>query len=440
MQGFNLVFNDFMWLSMLLLAGFIIRKNVKWVQTLYLPAALVAGFLGLFLGPQILGHFTKFCLPFSPDVGKWSGILITLVFSVQFLGSDPVDFNEAALSGYCMAGIGHMTQVCVGLICTIFFMSFYPELPLAFGITPAFGFYGGHGTAVSAGKLFADLGWADGMAVANTMATAGLLSGIIVGMMIINYGVRKGYAQVALKPSELPKELLEGYIPEEKRKPIGMGVTGNDVIDPLVYHLCIAGLICFFAYRFASWFKFLKIPAFAWGLILGYAVWEIMKKLGLGHYIDRRTVNRVSGLGMEFLVCSAIATLNIGIFKSYPVPLVGTIAAVIIMNVVVYMFFGPRLFKHDWFERSVGSFGQASGVLATGLLLLRVLDPDLKTSGVGCIASAAVIGYTVSLPFLAYAPQLVLTMDKYHFLAANVGILLVFIIAGRIFFWRKRAK
>ena len=40
----------------------------------------------------------------------------------------------------------------------------------------------------------------------------------------------------------------------------------------------------------------------------------------------------------------------------------------------------PRLFKEDWFERAIADFGQATGVTATGLMLLRTVDPDNKTS------------------------------------------------------------
>ena len=399
---------------------------------------MIGGFLGLLLGPQVLGKYTQFCLPFSANLAKWPGILITLVFSVQFLGSDPVDFNEAALSGFLMAAIGHMGQVVVGVLCAIFFIQYYPQIPMFFGLTPVFGFYGGHGTAAAAGQALGELGWADGMAVSNTMATAGLIAGIVVGMMIINVGVRKGYAKFALKPSDLPKEMREGYIPVEKRQPIGLGVTGNDVIDPFVFHLAIAGIICLSAYKVHDWLKFIPVPAFAWGLILGYFFWELFKKVKIGNYIDRKTVSRVSGLAMEYLICSAIATLNIGIFRSYPIPIFVTIFVVILANIILYMYFGSHIFRQDWFERTVGSFGQGSGVLATGLMLVRVLDPELKTTGAGCIAAASVLGYLVSMPFLAFSPALVQSMNRWVFLGLTFAIFMAFVIVARVFFWKKK--
>ena len=44
---------------------------------------------------------------------------------------------------------------------------------------------------------------------------------------------------------------------------------------------------------------------------------------------------------------------------------------------VIYM--GPRIFHKAWFERSIAEFGQSMGVTATGLLLLRTVDPDNET-------------------------------------------------------------
>ena len=48
------------------------------------------------------------------------------------------------------------------------------------------------------------------------------------------------------------------------------------------------------------------------------------------------------------------------------------------------LYFAPKLFKVAWFERAIAEFGQAMGVTATGLLLLRTVDPENKT----CAASA----------------------------------------------------
>jgi len=47
---------------------------------------------------------------------------------------------------------------------------------------------------------------------------------------------------------------------------------------------------------------------------------------------------------------------------------------------VVVLLLGPRLLPADWFERAVIEFGQATGVAASGLLLLRMADPEDRST------------------------------------------------------------
>jgi ESS family glutamate:Na+ symporter len=138
----------------------------------------------------------------------------------------------------------HQTQVLVGLGLTMLLIPFFPELPVSFGFTPVFGFHGGHGTANAVGVALAQYGWPEGISVANTMATAGLMSGIILGMIVINIGVRRGYAQKVLEPQSIPKSIQEGIVPVSERKPIGVGVSYADALDPLALQLAITGF-CF---------------------------------------------------------------------------------------------------------------------------------------------------------------------------------------------------
>ena len=84
MSAIQTVVYDFGTLSLLILGGFFLRKKVKLLQDLYLPAALVAGFLGLLLGPQVLGKISPIYLPISSTIGSWPGVLTAVVFSVSY--------------------------------------------------------------------------------------------------------------------------------------------------------------------------------------------------------------------------------------------------------------------------------------------------------------------------------------------------------------------
>lgn len=433
-------------LSILLLMGIFLRKNVKMFQDIYIPASLLGGFIGLLLGPQILGHFLEFSLPIGGSIAKWPGVLVNIVLGVSFFGTTQnKKFGRTALSAVTVGGIAHQAQVVTGLVIAMIMMVFYTDLPLAFGLTPVFGFHGGHGTANAAGAALEAAGWADGVSVANTMATAGLLSGIVIGMVVINIGVRRGYAKLVSKPQDVPRSIKEGIVPVGERTSIGSGVTYNDALDPLALQLTFVGIILLMAKLLSTGLVAVhpilsNVPEFACAMISGAVLSFIMKKLGLSHYIDRMTINRISGVALDFLVCSAIATLSLKVFALYLVPLAVTILAVIAVNLVVNFYFSWKVFDEDWFERALGSYGLESGVLATGLMLLRVVDPKFETTGQESAAASAALCYPWSLPYVMLMPALAFSLSPWTILGISAALLVVFLVIARVFFWHPERK
>ena len=80
-SSLNLLY-DVAWMSVLLLIAKVIRSKVHFVQKLYIPSALIAGFMGLFAGKQFL-HI----IPFSSEISSYAGILIAFVFGSMFIGN-----------------------------------------------------------------------------------------------------------------------------------------------------------------------------------------------------------------------------------------------------------------------------------------------------------------------------------------------------------------
>jgi ESS family glutamate:Na+ symporter len=90
------LFVDLGIVAALLLVGKFIRVKVKAVQKMFIPPSLIAGFLGLLLGPEGLGW-----LPFSGQLGTYAGILIALVFAC-------LPFTSAKVTKEQRGGIGKM--------------------------------------------------------------------------------------------------------------------------------------------------------------------------------------------------------------------------------------------------------------------------------------------------------------------------------------------
>ena len=62
-------------ISVLILAGKYIRVKFSFVQRFLIPPSVLAGVLGLVLGPEVLGW-----LPLSGNLGTYAGILCKITF------------------------------------------------------------------------------------------------------------------------------------------------------------------------------------------------------------------------------------------------------------------------------------------------------------------------------------------------------------------------
>ena len=124
---------------------------------------------------------------------------------------------------------------------------------------------------------------------------------------------------------------------------------------------------------------FTGFPLFPLCMIGGVLLQIFASKTKLDHLIDHHQMSRISGAALDFLVVSAVATIQISVVAKNWMPLLILIVAGAIFSVFCVLYIAPKLFKEAWFERAIADFGQATGVTATGLMLLRTVDPENKT-------------------------------------------------------------
>ena len=138
-----------------------------------------------------------------------------------------------------------------------------------------------------------------------------------------------------------------------------------------------------------------------------------------------RQMKRISGASLDFLVISAIATIRIEVVLQNWLPLLILLSSGTILSVAMVIFVAPKLFRNAWFERAIADFGQSLGVTATGLLLLRTVDPESKTE------ATAAFGYKQLLhePFMGGGIVTALALT----LVFTVGWVPVF-VASTVFF------
>ena len=381
-------------LCLLLIVGKLLRVKVRLFQKLYLPASVIGGLLGLVV-LQAFGGF----LPEDATAG-WSrlpGFLINIVFAALFLGvAIPPLKRIWALAGPQLA---YGQIVAWGQYATALGVSLAVLVPLFsvqgyLGTIIPVGFEGGHGTAAGLKQTFEIFDWPEGTDYALTSATAGVLFAILVGMALINWAARKGMTQKLGKIEDMPESSIVGVFEVDERPIAGRQTVAAASVDSLALHLAIIGVAIFIGYlaklgliRIEAFFPALAakklltgFPLFPLCMIGGLAVQLFLTRLAKVVPIDHQLMQRLSGTAMDFLVVAAISTINLPVVMKGIVPFAILVAVGVLWNVFCVAWLARRLLPKDsWFERAIAEMGQSMGVTATGLLLLRVVDPEGET-------------------------------------------------------------
>ena len=377
----------FVVLSALLVAGKVLRMQIPLLQRMYLPSSVVGGMLGLALvhglGPAVPAEIVR-------EMSGVPGFLINVIFASLFLGAAVPKLRDVvrlAFPQLCLGQIIAWGQYVVGLgLAGLVFTRFF-GVPAAFGNLLEIGFEGGHGTVGGMAESFAAYGWEDGIALGYTMATAGMVIGIVLGMALIQWAHRRGYVKQVRSFRDRDLHERRGICPRDRRPPAGRQTVYGDSIDSLAWHVAIVGIAVLIGWGLRLLIPMEGFPLFPLCMIGGALLQFGADALKADLLVDRVQMERISGAALDYLVVSAISTIRIEVVAANWQPLVLLMAAGTAWTAWCVLFVAPRLFDRAWFERAMAEFGQATGVTATGLMLLRTVDPENKTS------AAASFGY-----------------------------------------------
>ena len=389
-------------LAIILVLGKWVRIKVKLLQRLFLPTSLIAGFIALILGPEILGRLLgrEGGIFTSEMVEVWAslpGLLINIVFACLFIGFKLPNPQKMWRIGGPHIALGYtlsFAQYVVGILLAITIIT-----PL-FGLSPAAGalieiaFVGGHGTAAGLQGTFTSLGFEEGYDLAIGLSTVGILAGIIVGMILINWGARNGKSKTLSHPDEISVEEQSGIIKVDNRSSAGLQTTSPMSIEPLTLHIGFVGLSIFIGFLLLEAFQWLEavtygpaigvylfeyVPLFPFAMIGGILLQLFLSKFDRYQLVDRELINRIQGVALDFLIISAMASLSLQVIGENFIPFIILAIAGIVLNVGLFLYLGPRMIPEYWFERGLGDFGQSTGVAATGIMLMKTVDPENKS-------------------------------------------------------------
>lgn len=427
----------------LLAIGLMLRRNVRSLRVLHVPAAVVAGLVGLVL-LQIAGRVSPslgdFASQISAEWKTWPGLLIAVVFAGLLLESPgPGGFGAALRRGTrsgILAWIIILGQIAIGLV--VYLVAVHPARP---GVPPIFGqllevsWAGGHGSAAAMGTLYAARGFPEGQDLAFFLATVGLVYGVVSGLLFVNIALRRGWT--ATPEWEIDAD-------EPPPAPVATPVRG-EMIEPLAVQVIVLaaafgiGVLLQMAFFRLAGLVFAaddpkntaqaidaakNVPLFLFTLLGGSLLRRGLAAIGLARVIDTQAIQRLVGVAMEFLIVAGVATMQLSALGQFGWPIVLLLLGAAVWSAVCLLVLSRRLLPPAyWFELGLLNYGFSTANTPQGMMLLRIVDPDLKSGAAADYAVAA----PLSAPFVGGGIVTFLAMpwllDRIGAMAALIGLL-----------------
>ncbi|MCB1137332.1 MAG: hypothetical protein KDK23_01200 [Leptospiraceae bacterium] len=385
--------------------GLALYHRVALLRKYLIQPALIAGILLLLLGSQGVDLIQK---SNYQAWSQWPGFLISFLFSSLILAAPSSKDGQGKKAVFFQGGfvwILALGQIALGLLV----ISFFDERWWLAGHIIEIGWMGGHGSAAALIAVADDLGHRQAAELALFSATIGLIYGSISGMILINLLRRKskghGFPGIDWRSRE------EGAGPAYEKETGSLQATrspaqeeSNDSLDDnsawliAIIASVLPVLLAYFLLTvveqvlssnedLSGWIA--KLPLFFVALLLAFPVRKILEAANLQ---DERKARIINGLVLEFLIVSAIATLDLHLFlQSWQILLALTVAGAI-WTALCFFVLAPRLLS-DHPDLSIINYGMSTGVTALGLLLLR--------SYRGFIPSRPATVYGLAAPFSA---------------------------------------
>ncbi|MDO4280034.1 MAG: hypothetical protein Q4C56_00235 [Peptococcaceae bacterium] len=379
------------WVGVMLLVGVVLRALIKPLGNILMPACVIGGIVGFIL--MNVGLLPKLGVDYTMMSSIVSN-LFTLSFISMGLTATPktegVNSGKETVRGSAMMGLAwsvlYGLQPVVAFAVLMLIGGFFSMAP-EYGLQIPFAFCQGPGQSATYGGMIEAGGLMPGaQQVGITFAVLGFIWAFAVGVPMAKRGMRNN---MATYPRDISDGIKRGILePAEQTQSAGKMTTYSGNIDALAFNFALVGLgyaitapVCA-ALRavpnaFISTFGAME---FFMGLFVGYAIKFIMTKAGVKKYHDDALQTRITGWGTDFMICAAFMAVQLAVIGQWLVPIIITCAVVGLVTFFVCLYFSSHLGGAYDFERFLGLYGTATGTCPSGVALIRIVDPELRTT------------------------------------------------------------
>jgi glutamate:Na+ symporter, ESS family len=346
-----------------------------------IPEALLAGCLGLAIAPG-----GAVALIPEAVIGIWDQlplILLTLVFGTLLLGKPLPRINGLLrpLGAQVMLALTlAFGQYLVAALAVLLVLQPLLHVSPVMACLIEVAYEGGHGSAAAMGPTYERLGVEGGQALGLAMATVGLLASTLVGGLVVVIARTRGWLmadaatplQTATPAAATPAE-PPGLWATVSRWLVNLALTGIAV----AIGCGLMALLQMLAGRVGGGFAVVidALPVFPLALIGSLLVRLLLERCQGGDLACQRVQSRIGTVSADLLIVAATACLDLSLLAHDWLPLTVLALSGLLWNLAVVLILARRTLPAPWFERGILEFGQATGVAASGLLLLNMADP-----------------------------------------------------------------
>ena len=379
-------------LLMFLMVGNILRRKIPFFRNCLIPSALLGG--GMLLLVDIICKQCGFELVDNRLMQVITYHCLAIGFAAMTLKTEKkvCKTNRSQIVEYgALQGATYMLQAFVGLGITIalFFITRYGStvisyvcgliLPLAYGQGPGNALSWDIDFTNTAAAQFAGNG-----SFGLSLASIGFVVASVFGVFYINVHKKRGDLHV--RETDHRKNYLAQFEVNEDELPDNESVDKFSLqigFVAIAYALsfgfmCLLGKLSAFTNNIAWGFNFL------WASLAAMLIKAVVKNLRKSHLMHRQYINnyqmdRISGFSFDLMIVAGVSAIQINDIKNYILPIVilsvvGAIITFVYVRLVAKECF--RGFEHEFF---LMSFGTLTGTASNGVILMKEVDPDLKT-------------------------------------------------------------
>ena len=439
---------SFAFLAALLVFGTLIRANVRFFQVNLVPASLIGGTLGfgLIALDWAMGFkaadFTAFAFHFF----TLSFMSLVLTSRAQpIAGQQPVALGGLWLSLIWVICL--VLQALVGLAAISAYNTIASE-PLSgfLGLIATHGFTQGPGQALALGDL-----WTTAYNIQHAVdfgliyASLGFVAAFAVGVPMARWILKKNLHSG--RGGSLDQDFERGLYSGDAAPASGKLITHSANVDSFAFHISLLGCAYLITdqylklvHPFVAGTHFENIFSynlfFFHGLMICVGLRALLDRFSLGQFVDDETQKRITGSSVDLMVTASLLSINFALLTQFWQPILLVASLVTLVTAALCFTAGLRL-KTLGAERGLTIFGCCCGSTGSGILLLRILDPNLASSVAKELAFFNIAILFLSFHILAImAPILpsipVIWIILIYLATAGFGLILVQLLGSKM--------